>query len=100
MLLTVELRLDTDVPKPASVVLNPPKLDVIVLSDVETAFRYELKPVTWPMEIAEVPVVPEELPEDGKVVRTCASVSGLLLGPTCHVSTQLVSPSRLLKVAM
>src|SRR3954453_2171374 len=95
-LFTIALRLDTDVSKPASVVLNPLKLDVIVLSDVERAFRYELKPVTCPIEIA---VVPEELPDEGKVVRTCASVSGLLLGPTCHVSTQLVSPSRLLNVA-
>ena len=39
MLLTVELRLDTDVPKPASVVLKPLKLEVMVLSDEERAFR-------------------------------------------------------------
>jgi hypothetical protein len=39
MLFTVAFRLDTEVPKPASVVLNPPKLDVTVLRDVERAFR-------------------------------------------------------------
>jgi hypothetical protein len=76
--------------------LKPLKLEVTVLRDVERAFRYELNPVTCPIEIA---VVPEEPPDEGKVVLTCASVRGLLLGPTCHVSTQLVNPSRLLKVA-
>ena len=96
MLLTVAFRFDTDVPKPESVVLKPLKLDVTVLRDVDNAFRYELKPVTCPIEIAEVP---DEVPDEGNVVRTCASVSGVVLGPTCQVSTQLVRPSRLLKVA-
>jgi hypothetical protein len=97
MLFTVAFRFDTDVPRPASVVLNPLKLDVTVFRDADSAFRYELRPVTWPIEIAEDD--PEEVPEDGNVVRTCASVNGVVLGPTCQVSTQLVSPSRLLNVA-
>ncbi len=71
MLLTVAFRLDTDVPKPASVVLNPLKLEVTVLRDVERALRYELKPVTWPIETA---VYLTNSRSDGKVVRTCASV--------------------------
>jgi hypothetical protein len=39
MLLTVAFRFDTEVPKPASVVLNPLKLEVTVLRDVERALR-------------------------------------------------------------
>jgi hypothetical protein len=39
ILFTVAFRLDTEVPKPASVVLNPLKPEVTVLRDVERAFR-------------------------------------------------------------
>jgi hypothetical protein len=39
ILFTVALRLDTEVPKPASVVLKPLKLEVTVLRDVDRAFR-------------------------------------------------------------
>lgn len=39
MLLTVELRLETEVPNPASVVLNPLKPELTVFTELERAFK-------------------------------------------------------------